>query len=209
VLDVGAGTGKLTRQLLRTGAHVVAVEPIDAMRRELDRMVPEVESLAGTAEAIPLGDATVDAITAGQAYHWFDPERALPELHRVLRPGGGIALVWNTRDLDDPLQAAVDALLHSASIDTSAHVSGSLHDDFAGSGLFTPIEERRFRHEQRVTRETLVDTIASRSYVAALPDARRAAFLDRVRTFAGGQTEPIVLRYVTEVFICFRQTGRG
>jgi SAM-dependent methyltransferase len=208
VLDLGAGTGKLTRQLLRTGARVLAVEPIEAMRLELERSVPDAESLSGTAEAIPLGDATVDAVAAGQAYHWFDPRRALPELHRVLRPAGGVALLWNSRDLKDPLQAALEELLRAAKGDAVARVAGDPHEDFARSGLFTPIEERVFGHEQRVTREILADTVASRSYIAALPDAGRDAVLDRVRALTAEQPEPIVLRYVTEVLICFRQTGR-
>ena len=88
VLDLAAGTGKLTRDLVPSGARVIAVEPLDEMRAHLERVVPAAESLAGTAEQIPLADGSVDAVVCAQAFHWFDPERALPEIHRVLRPGG-------------------------------------------------------------------------------------------------------------------------
>ena len=111
VLDLAAGTGKLTRQLVALGASVVAVEPGDAMRSLLERVVPEAESFAGSAEAIPLAGASVDAVTVGQAYHWFRAEEALAEMHRVLRPGGAVALLWNQWDEDDPLQRQIDALL--------------------------------------------------------------------------------------------------
>src|SRR3954469_20179657 len=101
VVDVGAGTGKLSRQLAALGTDVVAVEPDEAMRAVFARVLPEIELLAGSAEELPLPDGSVDAVTAAQAFHWFDLERALPELHRVIRPGGGIAVLWNEWDDDD------------------------------------------------------------------------------------------------------------
>jgi SAM-dependent methyltransferase len=104
VLDVGAGTGKLTRGLVALGLEVVAVEPGAPMLRQLTAAVPEAEALEAPAESIPLPDESVDAAFAGQAYHWFDRERAVPELHRVLRTGGGLALLWNWWDERDPLQ---------------------------------------------------------------------------------------------------------
>jgi ubiquinone/menaquinone biosynthesis C-methylase UbiE len=111
VLDLGAGTGKLTRQLVFTGANLIAVEPLEEMRAELARTVPDAEAKAGTAEQIPLADASVDAVVSAQAFHWFDTERALAEIHRVLRSGGSLGLIWNTRDLADPVQATVDEML--------------------------------------------------------------------------------------------------
>jgi len=111
VLDVGAGTGKLTRGLVALGFDTVAVEPGAPMLAQLREAVPEAEGHEGAAEEIPLPDASVDAGFAGQAFHWFDPDRALPELHRVIRPGGGLALLWNWWDERDPLQAELGALI--------------------------------------------------------------------------------------------------
>jgi SAM-dependent methyltransferase len=98
IVDLGAGTGKLTRALLAVGARVIAVEPGDAMRAELERALPEVEAVRGAAENIPLANGSVECVAVGQAFHWFRHDEALPELHRVLRPGGGLALLWNSRD---------------------------------------------------------------------------------------------------------------
>ncbi len=114
VLDVGAGTGKLTRGLAALGFATVAVEPGAAMLDQLRRAVPAAEAHEAPAEAIPLPDASVDAAFTGQAYHWFDRERALAELHRVLRPGGGLALLWNWWDERDPLQRELGELTGAA-----------------------------------------------------------------------------------------------
>jgi SAM-dependent methyltransferase len=111
VLDLGAGTGKLTRGLVALGFEAVAVEPGTPMLDQLRRAVPEAEAYEGPAEAIPLADESVDAAFAGQAFHWFDPQRALPELHRVIRPEGGLALLWNWWDERDPLQAELGRLI--------------------------------------------------------------------------------------------------
>ena len=102
VLDLGAGTGKFTKYLLATGAEVVAVEPVVAMRERLTAAFPRVRALSGQAEAIPLGDATVDAVVCAQAFHWFATPAALAEIVRVLRPGGQLGLIWNVRDETAP-----------------------------------------------------------------------------------------------------------
>jgi SAM-dependent methyltransferase len=104
VLDVGAGTGKLTRGLVALGFEVVAVEPGGPMLAQLREAVPKAEAHEAPAEAIPLPDESVDVAFAGQAFHWFDRSRALPELHRVTAPGGGLGLLWNWWDERDPLQ---------------------------------------------------------------------------------------------------------
>ena len=111
VLDLAAGTGKLTRALVPSGAQVIAVEPIDEMREQLFAALPDVDAFDGTAESIPLPDASVDAVTCAQAFHWFRAAEAVQEIHRVLRPGGSIALIWNIRDLSDRLQARVQEIL--------------------------------------------------------------------------------------------------
>ena len=98
VVELGAGTGKFTRTLVPTGAEILAVEPVDAMRQKLSELLPGVKMVDGAAEAIPLADASADAVVVAQAFHWFDGERALAEIHRVLKAGGGLGLIWNVRD---------------------------------------------------------------------------------------------------------------
>ena len=111
VLDLAAGTGKLTALLVVTGSEVVAVEPVAEMRAVLEAALPGVRALPGTAEAIPLGSGTVDAVTVGQAFHWFRGDEALREIHRVLRPGGGLGLLWNDRDTSVPWVARLSELM--------------------------------------------------------------------------------------------------
>ena len=124
VLDLAAGTGKLTRELLARGATVVAVEPVEGMRRTLATAVPGAVVVAGVAQAIPLGTATVDAMTVAQALHWFAMPQAVGEMHRVLRPGSRLAVVWNRRDLADPLQADLHRLMAPLQGDTPSGTSG-------------------------------------------------------------------------------------
>ncbi len=168
VLDLGAGTGKLARQLTAAGIHVVAVEPL----AELRALIPAgIEALAGTAEAIPLPDASVDAVTAAQAFHWFDEERALGEIQRVLRPGGLLALVSNRREPP----GAFDAVLTRH----RAHPS-----------LEAPPEGEAFPHVHRV--DSFVELAESETSIALLDDEKRTAALAEFAALGGGE-----LRYVT------------
>ncbi|MHB8469420.1 MAG: class I SAM-dependent methyltransferase [Gaiellaceae bacterium] len=183
VLDLAAGTGKLTRQVAALAGSVVAVEPGDAMRTVLERILPAVEALAGSAEAIPLPDESVDAITVGQAFHWFRADEALVEMHRVLRPGGGVALLWNEWDEKDPLLGALDALLQPLRSDL-----GEAPDWRAllrSSPLFASLELRSFRHVETLAPELVVERIGSVSVVAAAPVAERERVLAEVRRLAG------------------------
>jgi SAM-dependent methyltransferase len=209
VLDLGAGTGKLTRQLAATGVELVAVEPLDQMRAHLEETTPRARALAGRAEEIPLADGSVDAVTVAQAFHWFDAPRALVEIHRVLRPGGTVALVWNGRDLADPLQSAVEAIIRPLRMRAEAGPRPDPRADIDRSGLFAPVEERRFPHEQPLLREAVLDRVASMSFVAAAPEEERAALLARVRELLAEQEERVVLRYVTEVFVADRLPSRS
>jgi ubiquinone/menaquinone biosynthesis C-methylase UbiE len=181
VLDLGAGTGKLTRQLLPLAGRVVAVEPGDAMRALLERALPGVESLAGRAEAIPLPDESVDAITVAQAFHWFELDRALPEMHRVLRPGGGFALLWNEWDLPE-LNAIVDRLRQDP------WREDEWRDLLPASPLFADLEERTFHHSERVAAETVVERASSVAAVIVAPADVRAAALADVRRLLGDGT---------------------
>lgn len=205
VLDLAAGTGKLTRDLVPTGAEVIAVEPLDEMRAHLVAALPGVQALSGMAEAIPLGDESVDAVLCAQAFHWFRTERAIPEIHRVLRPGGGLGLLWNTRDLGDDLQRRIDEILAGVRGAASQHWNDNADDALGASPLFGDVEHRTWPGEQRLTPEGLLEVVASRSYVASLDEARRNELLEEVRREIEGKPEPIVLRYVVEVFVTDRQ----
>jgi SAM-dependent methyltransferase len=198
VVDLAAGTGKLTRELVRTGAEVIAVEPLAEMRAELP---PEATALEGTAEAIPLADGSADAVTVAQAFHWFDAEPALAEIHRVLRPEGALALVWNERHEDDPVNQAIDALVDPLRRESNApqYRDGSWRAAFERSRLFGPGEETRHRNEQVLDAAGLADRVGSVSFVAALDPAPREALLDRVRALAADG--PVVVPYTTLVQI--------
>jgi SAM-dependent methyltransferase len=204
VLDLAAGTGKLTRLLVEGGAVVVAVEPVAAMRAALARAVPGIPVLEGTAEAIPLPDGSVDAVTVAQAFHWFDPETALVEIHRVLRPGGGLGLVWNAADGGPEWVAAMRQLVHGVRGSVPQYGRTPWRDAFAWSRLFTPLTERTFAFVQELDEDGLVDRIASTSYVAALPEAERHRLLGQVRALVAGVPRPLRLPYRTDVFCCRR-----
>ena len=197
IVDLGAGTGKLTRLLAPSGARVVAIEPVPEMRALID--AGEVRE--GTAEAIPLGNATAALVTVAQAFHWFDLDRALPEIHLVLQPGGCLALVWNMRDLDDPVQRGVEDLLAPLRGRLTAQREGKWRAPLAASALFGDPETAEFRYEQQFTADDLVDRVASTSFVAAMADDERRPLLDRVRALAAGRAEPFPFPYLTEVLI--------
>jgi ubiquinone/menaquinone biosynthesis C-methylase UbiE len=201
VVDVGAGTGKLTRLLVPTGARVIAVEPVPEMLAKLVETVPGVEPIAGTAETLPLPDDSVHAVTVAQAMHWFDHSRALPEFHRVLRGDGALALVWNIRDLDDPLQARLERLLAEGRSTVPAQLENAWYEPIEASPLYGPLEERRFSFEQQFTAEQLCDRVSSTSFVAAMPPARRERLLGEVRALVAGVAEPFPFRYVTKVYV--------
>jgi ubiquinone/menaquinone biosynthesis C-methylase UbiE len=214
VIDLGAGTGKLTRLLVPTGAEVVAGEPVAGMRLQLAAALPGVEVLDGTAEALPLPDHAGDAVTVAQAFHWFDAPVALPEIRRVLQPGGHLFLIWNMRDrshewvrdfgdllVDGPhLERPYDAYYD---VDYAALVAR------AGAGGFTPVELWTHSWEQPCDPELLVARAESVSVVGALADGGRARVLDRVRRLA--QTHPDLagratfgFPYITRVYRCQR-----
>ena len=208
VVDVGAGTGKLTRLLVPTGARVVAIEPIAEMRAKLVETTPGAEVLDGTAESLPLAPASADAITIAQAFHWFDHDAALPELHRVLRPGGTLVLVWNMRDLEDPLQAAIEELLEPVRGSVSTQQYGAWRAPLEGSPLFGEGIDAAFPLVQLSTAAELSERVASTSFVAALPSAERGALLTRARALADGLPEPFPFRYRTEVYAFPRSSDR-
>ncbi len=189
VLDLAAGTGKVTRQLLARGLDVVAVEPGDEMRAVLEHELPGVEALAGRAEAIPLGDASVDGIAVGQAFHWFETESALAEMHRVLRPGGGFALLWNQLNQDDPLLGAVDDLLRPR--DPARRSRWREHYD---SRRFGPLEERAFYEVRPMSADQLAAWVASTSRVITAPTEEQVEIDREVRRLAAAHDKTVAIR---------------
>ena len=175
VADVGAGTGKLTRQLRDRGLDVIAVEPSAGMREELHRAVPGVAVLAGTAEQIPLAEGTVDMVIVAQAWHWVDPALAVPEVARVLVPGGRLALAWNRRVEDQQWVADLSTIIGSRGTPGSSRHFPEIGPPFG------PPERRSVEWVHRLSRAEMTDWVASRSYVITLPDERRSAVMGQVR----------------------------
>jgi SAM-dependent methyltransferase len=193
VLELGAGTGKLTRLLVPTFDRVVAVEPEDAMRRLLVRHCPEADALAGSAEAIPLADASVDAVFAAEAFHRFERERALAEIARVLRPRGALVLMWNVpAGPVEPSIATAEEFLHGRipnvaevgydplDLNSKVFASGEWRRAFAGAP-FEELKDARLPNPQTLDREALVAFFASMGWIADMPDAERLPLLDELR----------------------------
>jgi SAM-dependent methyltransferase len=178
VLDLGAGTGLLTERLVAAGHEVVAVDPSAEMLAQLSARLPGVTVEVGSAEAIPLPDDDVDAVVAGQAAHWFDPASAARAMARVLRSGGVVGLVWNTRDERVPWVAALGELLAD---ETRGHEADQTVVDRFARELPATDECREFGIVQAVSPEQVVAGIGTRSYAATMDAATRASFLGRVR----------------------------
>jgi SAM-dependent methyltransferase len=213
VLDLAAGSGKLTRQLVPAGAALLAVEPSAAMRERLAGAAG-VRVLAGTAEAIPVAGGAVDAVTVAQAFHWFDGPRAVAELQRVLRPGGRVGLLWNVRDESVPWMAAVTAILDRHAGDAPRHRDGRWRAAFDAAAGFTPLQVRNFRHRHELDRAALADRFASVSFVAALPDATRARVLAEVEAVVAAEPSlagpgSVAVPYRTDLYWAERVTGPG
>lgn len=200
VLDLGAGTGKLTTRLAERGLDVIAVDPIPEMLELLSGALPRTPALLGTAEDIPLPDDSVDAVLVAQAWHWFDPERAVKEVARVLRPGGRLGLVWNTRD--ERLGWVKDL----------GRIIGPEHHPFDDEvqlpAPFSGLERLQVEWTSYLTPQALIDLVASRSYCITSPEQVRTRTLDQVRELlnthpALANSSGLSLPYIT---VCIRAT---
>ena len=198
VVDLGAGTGKLTRGLVARGHRVTAVEPLPEMLEKLRRAVPEAQAVAGSAEEIPLPDASADVVVCAQAFHWVDQPVALREIARVLHPGGRVGLVWNARDDREPWAATLSETIGSESVEEN-----DAKEPITASGLFGPVESASFDFAQRVDRELLLDLVLSRSYCAVMELEEQDEVLGRVGAIydANAGAGGLDLPYTTE---CFR-----
>jgi SAM-dependent methyltransferase len=197
VLDLGAGTGKLTGMLVAAAevAEVVAVEPDRAMLAELRRALPDVRALLGSAEEIPLPDASVDAVLVGNAMHWFDMAVAGPEIARVLAPGGVLAGLWNVIDDRVAWAAGLEQVSGSAAIgprDTLSNwraATTDMHLPHTGAARFGSPEQSEFPHGQRRTADSLAATLATRAGMLVMPEPERQATLDRIRAYLASRPE--------------------
>jgi SAM-dependent methyltransferase len=173
VLDLGAGTGKLTIRLVERGLEVIAVDPIQEMLEVLSDSLPAIPALLGTAEDIPLPDNSVDSVLVAQAWHWFDPERAVKEVARVLRPGGRLGLVWNTRDERLGWVKDLGRII--------GHENDPSNQKVALPPPFTDVERHQVEWTSYLTPQALIDLVASRSYCITSPTEVRTRTLDEVR----------------------------
>jgi SAM-dependent methyltransferase len=207
VVELGAGTGKLTELLVAAGHEVIATDPLPEMLGHLRARVPGARVAVATAEHIPVATQSADVVVCAQAFHWFDHPTALPEIARVLRPGGVLALVWNARDEGIPWVRKLGMLLKGRSIG-SADTWARLADPAAESVHFGPLQQQEFRFWQSLRRDDLFDLVRSRSYVALLGDAEREELLARVGALYddyGRGPDGMQLPYLTR---CYRTVVR-
>lgn len=200
VLDLAAGTGKFT-SLLAAGRRVVAVEPVAEMR---SKIVGAAEVLDGTAEAIPLEEASVDAVTVAQAFHWFRYDEALAEIGRVLRPGGPLVLLWNRRDESEPWVDRMSQVMKWRSHWISGYDRTDWIEVVGASGLYGELERATFPWVHMIDRPMLADRVRSVSYIAAMSEAEREAIVADVLALTDGFDEPFPLPYTTLVWCTTR-----
>ncbi len=231
VVDLAAGTGKLTRLLVPSGATVLAVEPVASMRQQLAVMVPGALPIAGTAEAIPVRSGSLDAVTVAQAFHWFQPERALPELHRVLRPQGRLGLIWNRADTSVDWVARLSALslprrptsgrtiarkfrkrlarrLRAPAATGPGDAGGWLARSGAAlesSAMFGPPETRMFRHSEDTDGERLVDWVRSFSKFSSLGSAEQRQVVHQIQELTAGLPRRIEFPFCSDVLWCAKR----
>ncbi|HEY6934634.1 MAG TPA: class I SAM-dependent methyltransferase [Marmoricola sp.] len=200
VVELGAGTGKLTALLAAAGHDVLATDPLPEMLAHLERRVPDVRTAVASAEDIPVPSRSVDVVVCAQSFHWFDHDRALPEIARVLRPGGRLALVWNHRDNGIPWVRKLERIIgeHDEREENVRPLMETSH--------FGWVEQEQFRFWQSLDAELLADLVRSRSYVAVLAEEERAQLLARVRALYddyGRGHDGMLMPYLTD---CYRAT---
>jgi ubiquinone/menaquinone biosynthesis C-methylase UbiE len=199
VCDLAAGTGKLTRLLVGRGWNVVAVEPVPGMRAKLAEAVPGAAVLDGIAESIPLPDHSMDAVTVAQAFHWFDFDRALGEISRVLQSGGGLAIVFNRRDEREPWLAEMSRIItwHQR---TAARYQSIDWAGLLGTAGFDQVDHAAMEWSQPMTRELLASRVRSISYIAASSPTEQQRHVSEVLALVDGLAEPFDLPYVTDLW---------
>jgi SAM-dependent methyltransferase len=211
VVELGAGTGKFTELIASSGARIVAVEPVAGMREALMRSCPSVEVVDGTAEQIPLPDASADAVVVAQAFHWFAGALALPEIHRVLRPGGVLGLIWNIRDeASDWSERLTEIFDRFTGEGDPRYHTMRWRETFEASDRFGPLHHQVAYHVHQVTPDEFLDRVLSVSYVASASETDRERVVAEVADLL--ETDPelrgrdrIVMPYRTDVYWCVRR----
>ncbi len=209
VVDLGAGTGKFTRLLAQTGANIVAIEPVEEMYLQLEKTLPGVRLLPGRAEAIPLDTGSVDALVCAQAFHWFASEVALREIHRVLKPGGKLGLIWNVRDESVDWVSAITKIITPYEGDAPRFYKGDWRKPFDGR-YFTAPEKTSFEYQHvGIAQQVILDRFLSVSFIAALPDGEKLKVAEQLHALIAShpalrQKGEIAFPYRTEAYVCTR-----
>jgi SAM-dependent methyltransferase len=209
VAEVGAGTGKFTPALIAAGPEVIAVDPVPEMLAQLSAALPEIRTVVAPAQKLPFADSSIDAIVCATAFHWFATAETLAEFRRVLRPGGALGLIWNTRDASVPWVAQLSEITNRHQGDAIRETSNAWRAPFPAPG-FTTLYETLMRYAHRGTPEdVIVGRTLSTSFIAALPDDTKADVVEQVRTLIAatpelaGQAE-VAFPYVTAAYDCRR-----
>ncbi len=207
VVDLGAGTGKFTKFLLPFEPRIVAVEPVEGMRKKFQSLFPDIMVLDGSAERIPMADSSVDAVIAAQAFHWFNGPLALKEIHRILKRNGKLGLIWNARDESLAWVAELTKIIDPHEGGAPRYKSQNWKKAFIETNLFSPLQLSQFSYTQEGSVETIVDRIASISFISSLPETDRIGVLNQVRKLVETHPETkeqsqVRLPYRTDVYWC-------
>ncbi|CAI1134573.1 class I SAM-dependent methyltransferase [Serratia proteamaculans] len=189
VIDLGAGTGKFTPRLLETGAQVIAVEPVAQMLEKLSAVLPQVKTLAGTAESIPLPDESVNAVVCAQSFHWFATARALAEIQRILKPGGKLGLVWNMRDARVSWVRKLNQIVDRHEGDAPRFYTGEWRKLFPFKGLDALQEQVFMLGHQGAVEDVIFNRVRSTSFIAALPPQQQEQVIEQIRQLVAEEGE--------------------
>jgi ubiquinone/menaquinone biosynthesis C-methylase UbiE len=210
VIDLGAGTGKFTKHLLRVCPQLKAVEPVAAFREKLRDLLSEGSVLEGSAEILPFADESLDAVVVANAFHWFDAPKALKEIHRVLKPGGGLGLIWlNDGVFTSDWGKEIDKMIAPFESAAPQRETGEWRRAFNETSLFTPLQESTFKHIRETTPDLVVDRVGSLSFIAALSESEYVTLLKRIKELVA--THPKTLGQsilsvdcTTDIYWCFK-----
>ena len=210
VVDLGAGTGKFTKSLLRADLDITTVEPVENMRKKISDAFPGILVLDGSAESIPLKDNAVDAVFSAQAFHWFKGHDALCEINRVLSPEGKLGLVWNVRDESVPWMAEITGIIDPYEDDAPRYKTMDWKKAFQDTNFFLPLNFRSFTYFQSGDVDTVVNRVGSISFISSLDDRNKELILRKIREMLVSKykidpRKKINIPYLTHVYWCGRR----